>query len=195
MVEPNPDPSETIATVCQAMLDGDESAASQTLRDKYPFQPITTVARDYTKREAAAVFVRDGFVDRYSGRRLVFPPVLRVISKLLPKDFPRHPNWKMSESHIAYWELSATVDHVAPIARGGRDEKANWVTTSQLLNSAKGNWTLEELGWELLPAGRMDDWDGLMGWFLDYVEAHPSELSDRYIKEWGTAASRCSGRA
>jgi hypothetical protein len=34
-----------------------------------------------------AVFARDGFVDRYSGERLVFPGTLRLLAKLLPNEF------------------------------------------------------------------------------------------------------------
>ena len=69
----------------------------------------------------------------------------------------------MSETHMIYWELFPTVDHVVPIARGGGDDESNWVTTSMLHNSAKSNWKLEELGWQLLPAGDIEQWDGLLG--------------------------------
>jgi hypothetical protein len=58
--------------------------------------------------------MRDGFCDRYTGRRLVFPGVLRLISELFPKEFPWHPNWKQGVGHSLYWELSPTVDHVIP---------------------------------------------------------------------------------
>ena len=85
----------------------------------------------------------------------------------MPQEFPAHPNWKMSASHVMYWELCATIDHLVPVSRGGADDKSNYVTTSVLRNSAKAHWTLEELGWTLHPPGLMGSWDGLMGWFLD----------------------------
>lgn len=58
------------------------------------------------------LFVRDGFIDRYRGTRLVYPPTLRLISEELPEQFPYHRNWKMSETHHAFWELTPTVDHI-----------------------------------------------------------------------------------
>jgi hypothetical protein len=48
----------------------------------------------------------------------------------------------MSETHIIYWALFPTIDHVVPVAREGPDEDKNWVTTSMLRNAAKSNWTL-----------------------------------------------------
>ena len=93
------------------------------------------------------VFARDGFVDRYSGDKLVFPgTLLRLLSALMPDEFPAHPNWKMSASHVMYWELCPTIDHLVPVARGGADNESNYVTISMLRNSAKAHWTLEELG-------------------------------------------------
>jgi len=60
----------------------------------------------------------------------------------------------------------------------------NWMTTSQLRNSAKSNWTLEELGWRKLPEGDLSIWDGLASWFQDYIAGHPDHLSDSYIRAW-----------
>lgn len=102
----------------------------------------------------------------------------------MPEEFPAHPNWDMSESHIVYWELFPTIDHVIPLARGGPDDEMNWVTTSMLRNSAKSNWTLEELGWKLLPPGSTREWDGLMRWSYEFVLRDPSLLKDRYLKRW-----------
>jgi hypothetical protein len=139
-----------------------------------------------------SVFLRDGFIDRYSGARLVFPGVLRFLSRLLPAEFPFHLNWKMAETHIAFWELFPTIDHVVPIARGGTDAEDNMVSTSMLRNSAKSNWTLEELKWTLVPSGRIQDWDGLTNWFLKYAELHPEHLKDPYLRRWHRAAVAAS---
>ena len=62
-----------------------------------------------------SVFVRDGFIDRYSGAHLLFPGTIRLVSRLLPSEFPFHSKWKMSETHMIYWELSPTIDHVVPV--------------------------------------------------------------------------------
>jgi 5-methylcytosine-specific restriction endonuclease McrA len=159
-----------------------------TIRAHYPFEPIVAVERKYGATEATRIFRRDGFVDRYSGDRLVFPGTLRLLSLQLPDAFPFHPNWKMSVTHGAYWDLSPTVDHVVPVARGGVDSEENWVTTSMRRNSAKSNWTLAELGWRLHEPGLISDWDGLLQWFLDYVGTHPVVLENSHLRRWHRAA-------
>jgi len=162
--------SDIIHNVCEALLANDMETARQIVQHDYP--------------------VRDGFIDRYSGQRLVFPPVLRLLSRALPVEFPSHPNWKMDACHLAYWELVPTVDHIVPIARGDADDPANWITTSMLRNSAKSSWTLEELGWQLLPPGDVTMWDGLVQWFLEYTQQNPMLLKEGYVKDWHTAIVR-----
>lgn len=180
--------AQTIKAVCYSLLGGDSQTAADIARNGYPFAPAQSTGRVYTETECTAIFVRDGFIDRYSGAQLIFPGALRLLSCLLPAEFPFHPNWKMTETHMVYWELFPTVDHLVPVARGGADEEKNWVTTSMLRNSAKSNWTLEELGWQLLPPGDLKQWDSLRGWFLTYLEHNESYLADKYIRRWHRAA-------
>jgi hypothetical protein len=111
-----------------------------------------------------------------------------VLSWALPADFPFHPNWKTEVTHPAFWEVGATIDHVVPVTRGGADDESNWVTTSMARNSAKMNWTLEELGWSMHPAGSLTAWDGLMGWFLAYTSEQPGSLAGSSMKAWRRAA-------
>ncbi len=160
------------------------SHASEIARRQYPFYRHSLEIRKFTDSQALQIFMRDGFIDRYSGRRLLFPAVLRVLSILLPSDFPFHRNWKMNETHQSYWELFPTLDHVVPIARGGTDTGDNLVSTSMLRNSAKSNWTLEELGWSLHPPGNMAVWDGMLAWFIACVDKNKSILKDRYVSRW-----------
>jgi hypothetical protein len=134
------------------------------------------------------VFVRDGFIDRYSGNRLIFPGTLRLLSLLLRSEFPFHKNWKTNECHFAFYELFPTVDHVIPISREGLDRKDNWVSTSMLRNAAKANFTLEELGWRPHPVGNMGEWDGLTGWFLKQASIRPEVKSTAYLRGWLKAA-------
>lgn len=164
------------------------AAAGDILRAEYPFIAITPECRRYTQAQALRIFRRDGFVDRYSGQRLVFPGVLRLLSRLLPNEFPFHQNWKMAGTHPAYWELFPTIDHVVPVARGGADSDVNWVTTSMVRNAAKSNWTLEELGWPVCAAGSLADWDGLTRLFLEFVDSERSLLNDVYLRRWHSAA-------
>lgn len=177
-----------IAAVCDALTGAMPDAAASILRRDYPFAPDLVTKRTCGPVEATRVFVRDGFVDRYTGERLVFPPVLRVLSVVLPTEFPYHPNWKMDVTHPAYWEVGATIDHLVPVTRGGKDDDSNWVTTSMARNSAKMNWTLEELGWTLLPPGDSRVWDGLLRWFLDYTATHPAALANASVRQWHRAA-------
>lgn len=182
------DKSEVIKLVCSALTHGDVSGATSRIQDDYPFEPVTNAGRRYTAVQSTRLFASDGFIDRYSGQRLIFPGTLRLLARLLPNEFPFHSNWKMTETHVAFWELFPTVDHVMPVARGGADDDSNWATTSMMRNSAKSNWTLEELGWRLVPAGDVAEWDGLMGWFVDYASTDKVCLEDAYLAKWHRAA-------
>ena len=178
-----------ISHVCEALTSGDRERAARFVDDNYPFEAIEPVPRRYTERQMADLFVRDGFIDRYRGTRLVFPPTLRLISDALPLQFPYHRNWKMSATHAAFWELTPTVDHVQPVAIGGVDDETNWASCSMLTNAIKANWSLEQLGWELLPAGDFNQWDGLLGWFVRQVEELPERVGkSAYYKRWYAAA-------
>lgn len=184
----NPDKIEVIRLACEALEGGDFERASAIVPRQYPFTMQTAKSRRYSELEATRIFMRDGFCDRYSPSRLVFPGALRVLSLLLPNVFPFQENWKMTETHPAYWELFPTIDHIVPVARGGPNTEVNWVTTSMMRNSAKGNWPLDELGWRPYPAGSLQEWDGLLGWFSRYVATNPPILGDLYIRRWYQAA-------
>lgn len=181
------DKAEAIASVCALLSNGDGGAASSLLKRDYPFAPDSITKRQYGAVESTRIFVRDGFRDRYTGERLIFPPVFRVLSHVLPGDFPFHPNWKTDLTHPAYWELGATVDHLVPVTRGGADDDTNWVTASMARNSAKMNWTLDELGWTLHPPGNFAEWDGLLNWFLRFTAAHPGCLTSGSMRQWHRA--------
>jgi hypothetical protein len=178
-----------IQAACAALRNGGQDQAISLLKRDYPFAPQPVTKRQYGSLESTRVFVRDGFIDRYTAERLVFPPVLRVISAELPVDFPYHPNWKTDVTHPAYWEIGATVDHLIPVSRGGADDDSNWVTTSMVRNSAKGNWTVAELGWILQAPGDFRDWDGLIHWFLEYTKNRPELIAAASMREWHRAAT------
>ena len=102
----------------------------------------------------------------------------------MPTQFPYHKNWKTDSTHPSYWELTATVNHLIPVTKGGVDDETNWFTTSMVRNAAKMNWTLEELGWPLHPPGELEEWDGMIGWFVQYASTHPAVLDNGSIKQW-----------
>lgn len=182
------DKSTTLIAVCRALDNGDAALAASLLKRDYPFAPDPITRREYGPIESTRVFIRDGFIDRYTGERLIFPPVLRVLSAELPGEFPFHPNWKTDVTHPAFWELGATVDHLLPVSRGGADDESNWVTTSMARNSAKMNWTLEQLGWTLQPPGEFAEWDGLIRWFLERTQRRPELLTAGSMRQWHRAA-------
>ena len=95
-----PNHAQIIANICAAVAEEDLPSASFIATRDYPFAPSLNVGRNYTEFQATQVFIRDGFVDRYSGERLVFPGVLRLLSRLLPTEFPFHRNWKMSQTVV-----------------------------------------------------------------------------------------------
>ncbi|MBX7455259.1 HNH endonuclease [Mycolicibacterium sp. 3033] len=184
-----------LAEVCAALRDGQSGPARETLRSRYPFEPIEKIVRRYSIGQQMKLFMRDGFVDRYTGNRLVNPGVLRLLHVVLGDDFPTHPNGKLSETHIAFWELFPTVDHRVPVSRGGPDDESNWVTASMLSNQAKAQWTLEELGWKLHRPGAVTEWDGLSRWLVEYLETNPTVLEQKaaephraYIGRWHRAS-------
>ncbi len=166
------------------ILCGDFDSAIKIIDDNYPFQHMESTKRRYTDREKMNQFMKDGFIDRYSGEKLVNPGILKVLSFYFPAEFPYHPHWKMEECHHAYWEFVPTLDHIYPVALGGADDSTNWATTSMLHNSIKNNWTLEQLQWKLYPTGNYGKWDGLTKLFIRLVEKNPELLQDAYIKKW-----------
>lgn len=141
-------------------------------------------ARKYTEVDLMVLFIRDGFVDRYTGLRLVIPPSLRVISKILPDTFPYHPNWAEGKCHDAYWDLSATADHIKPVASNGQDDLTNLVSTSMAVNLQKNSISLDVLGWELYPMGINNNWDGLSRFFIEQCDIHPNWLKTQYFRKW-----------
>ena len=178
---------DTIKDSFLALIGGDKNKAKSIILNNFPHDPKVREKRNYTEKESLEIFIRDGFIDRYSGEKLLFPVALRILSLNLPIEFPYQSNWKTTETHIAYWHYHPTVDHILPIARGGSNSKGNLITTSQLRNSAKSHWLLEEIGWELYPEGNLKEWDGLMKLSLQFVDQNPHLLSDNRLKTWITA--------
>src|SRR5688500_12582281 len=110
-------PSQTLKDVCEALLSGERKRAETIAHKEYPFEPIEYPKKQWSTYRSTKIFIRDGFIDRYWGQRLIFPATMRLLSHIMPKEFPYHPNWKLSDGHIMYWELSPTLDHVVPLSR------------------------------------------------------------------------------
>ena len=191
IVYSNPD---AIAAACHELGEARIDRARKIISSEYPFDPGQVEAdhrKGLTSEQRMRIFARDGFIDRYFGNRLYFAGALRILSFVIPEEFPYHPNWKRTEGHDAYWQLQATIDHVTPLSKGGRHEEENLVTTSQLHNGAKGNRSLKEMiGWKLVHGGRMEDWDGMIKWYIEYIDQNPKWLKNSTLSDYYRMAKR-----
>ena len=178
------DKSNVICDIVTMLLKNDKTEAKNIINQEYPHTYYEIEKRTYTVNQKMNQFVRDGFIDRYTGNKLLNPGILKIISRYFPNEFPYHSHWKMTETHIAYWELIPTIDHIYPIAKGGEDNESNWVTTSMKNNSIKSNYIIDDIHWKLHPKGNISDWDGLTTIFLRLVENDKELLKDPYIKSW-----------
>ena len=119
----NKDKSIIISEVATMLLMNNHTYARELINKNYPHEHFEIEKRTYTLEQKMHQFINDGFIDRYTGNKLLNPGILKIISHYFPKDFPYHPHWKMNETHIAYWELIPTIDHIYPIAKGGQDDE------------------------------------------------------------------------
>lgn len=184
------DKLDVLEKAAQDILNGKMNNAKELIQTEYPFKKQKSVGRSYTDKQKIEQFKKDGFIDRYSGQKLLNPGLLKVLSYYMPDAFPYHTHWKMEECHNAYWEFVPTVDHIYPVALGGADSEENWATTSMLHNSIKNNWTLEQLQWKLYEAGSLEEWDGLTTLFIRLVEANSALQEDAYIRKWYKLSKR-----
>lgn len=109
---------DAILEAANNVLCGNVGMAKDIINSEYPLKHIDSTTRKYTDNEKMTQFIKDGFMDRYSGDRLLNPGLLKVLSYYMPDEFPYHPHWKMEECHNAYWEFVPTLDHVYPVALG-----------------------------------------------------------------------------
>lgn len=178
------DKSQILENISNLLLENKIEEARATIQNEYPHKHMELEKRSYTQKEKMEQFLRDGFIDRYTGKRLVNPGMLKVFTNYFPQEFPYDPHWKMTKTHMAYWDLIPTIDHIFPIAQGGADHPSNWATTSMKNNSIKSNYSLEEIDWKLCPSGKLSDWDGLTKLFIKLVEKDKDLLQDSYIRSW-----------
>jgi hypothetical protein len=78
------------------LLQGDILKAKEIINEEYPFQVVLIEKRGYSDKQKMEQFVKDGFIDRYSGQKLINPGLLKVMSYYMPDIFPYQAHWKMS---------------------------------------------------------------------------------------------------
>ena len=120
------------------------------------------------------MFVRDRYVCRYCGTRVIDLRVLEALAiatRAYGPIFQRASAWRIAETHPAFWWQSGSNDHVVPRARGGEvNDFENLVTACWPCQHRKSNFTLGELGWKVRPIGpgapakgsNLAEWDGLV---------------------------------
>ncbi len=191
---------DVIARACELLLQGRRPDALDLIAAEYPLEgtaipeslypgprlvepkvPIELRCRrlEAAKQPLALLHARDGYVDRYTGARLIAPCVLKLLGHIdhgpLRDVLPYHVNGgrgmpakggQRSICHQAGFELYASYEHVRPISVGGADELANLVSSSFDSNAAKGDetWT------PVHPPGALSEWAGLADWFLVYTK-------------------------
>ena len=187
----NPDHIPLVLDVCRELEEGKTANARERAQSGWPFEPQERTRRNLSPTRLMDLWVRDGFVDRYTGQRLLYPGALRLLSVLMPEDFPYHSNWKLDECHMIHWELYPSHDHVHAAALGGSNDLDNLVTCSMRTNAKKGHWTLEELGWTMRDPGNIEGWDGQTSWFVRMIEISPSLIEKHSaLRTWYAIAQR-----
>jgi 5-methylcytosine-specific restriction endonuclease McrA len=148
---------EALRLVAAGDIDGARAAVRRIRFEPAPRRP----ERWPTTSVVARIYARDRYQCRYCGERTILPPVMRLLSRVFPDEFPMHTNWKADVTHPAFVARSTTLDHVAPIAGGGDPvAETNLVTACWGCNRRKGGLTLTELGWR--PRDPADpEWRGL----------------------------------
>lgn len=179
---------DTFNKVVSFLLNNQQELAKDTIINEYHHKIIKTEKRKYTFYAMVEQFFKDGFIDRYTGEKVINPGLFKILSTYYPDVFSYHPHGKTNYTHRAYWEMFPSIDHIDPIARGGEDKVGNWVTTTMKNNLIKNNYSLEELNWFLYPKGNIEEWDGLTKAFINLVGKDNNLLNDPYIKKWFKAS-------
>lgn len=200
---------EVIMNACQALSDSQDEECLRLIIDNYRYDPMDrpeavshtkTPVADTLKAEYKGwnenplmkmkVFARDGFVNRFSGELLVLPAVLRILSQRWPEDFPFHQNWKLGKIHLAYYQLGACANKKRTPSMGGGEEEDNLLTTTMPFVMARGNATIEDIGWKVYSPGDVNEWDGMSTWYIEYLDDKPALRKHYFFNKWYNAAKK-----
>lgn len=198
---------EIIMEACLALSDDGIDECRQIIQKAYPFDPNAkpreVKSRGGRPRDGGAeaiscwieghlakmrVFSRDGFENRFTGEPLIFPAVLRLLSREMPREFPFQQYWRPEATHIAYHDLGACTTLLVPLSKGGKNKEANLVTTTMPYILARADQTIEEAGWRLTREGFVDEWDGMSTWYVEYVNDHQELREINFFNLWFNAA-------
>ena len=76
----NDDKSEIISEIAEFLINKNINSAKELLLNEYPHKLFNTDNRTYTTKQKIEQFINDGFIDRYSGEKLLNPGILKVLS-------------------------------------------------------------------------------------------------------------------
>lgn len=128
-------------------------------------KPLPKEARDAsrmpTKDVQYSIFWRDGWHCRYCGIKVIST----AARKKLVQIFPDQTKWgaKEFQRHSSLYAMAASLDHIVPHSRGGKNEVGNFVTACYCCQFGRGNFTLEEVEFNnpLQRPPVITGWDGL----------------------------------
>lgn len=67
---------EVYLRIADKLLSGNEIAAKDVIVMELPFESLSRDHRSYSVKQKLSLFFRDGFIDRYSGDKLINPGFL-----------------------------------------------------------------------------------------------------------------------
>jgi len=167
-----------------------------TPEERLPKEERAKMPKDSTERQIQ-VFLRDGCIDRYTGQRLLFPGVIYLLGsvgyknaytgplrEVLPwvKNWPRDDNPEKGKprAHSIIYDIECTWDHLHPVAAGGDYPLNNLYTTSMWNQAVKGDQLMLNPINPRFPEGDLQQWDGLLGWALAYIDENRPVLSKSF---------------
>ena len=115
------------------------------------------------------VWIRDHWICQYCGEPVFFGPALKELDKISHGHGYFHPNG--SEKHMLslFHRRWASVDHVQPKSKGGKDSMDNYVTACMQCNqeireksSDQGKATYGKINKNAIEV----NWDGLYSFYL-----------------------------
>ena len=126
------------------------------------------------------IWFRDNWSCKYCGEAVFFAPTLKLLNKLSPKHGYYHPNGKADKILSLFQWKWASVDHVHPHSKGGKDGEDNYVTACWECN-LKLNDKSEKQGKpkpnKVNKNSELVNWDGLSSLYLEL-----SEKNDEWCK-------------
>ena len=141
-----------------------------------------------SKELQVRVFRRDHWLCRWCERPVIFAPAMRLIDLWvrdqgcsLPLAY-HDPKWRRDQAPLLD-HLGAVIDHVEALARGGRHDEANFVTSCNKCNTRKNSAEVTEFETRspLIPVkgryGEPTHWDGFTTLFLLLADQRPADLT------------------